>query len=169
MPNWIKGTFRARGEKENIKRFIMEGLTPVDLGGNEQNISREIDDEDDYFHITFKLESENTKDKYPDYLHIAGTRRQFLEYLCLGEINVYKNKNGDYQFAQSFKGAWGIDTDHIEEIAKKYEIDIRVNGFECGMEFEQLFEVSRNGQIKCNSVISYDDYTWQCSMPLLGG
>ena len=169
MPNWVKGTFRARGEKENIKRFIMEGLTPVDFGGNEQNISREINDDDDYFDVTFKIESENTKNEYPEYLHIAGTRRQFLEDLCFGEINIYKNKNGDYQFAQTFKGAWAIDTDAIKEIAKEYEIDIRVNGFECGMEFEQLFEVNRKGWIACESVIQYMDYTWECPMPLLGG
>jgi hypothetical protein len=59
--------------------------------------------------------------------------------------------------------------DKIVEIAKKYKIDIRVNGYEKGMEFEQLFEVSRNGEVKCESFIQYADYTWECPMPLLGG
>lgn len=87
----------------------------------------------------------------------------------MGEIYAYKKENGEFQFSSSFKSAWAIDTEPLANIAKKYEIDIRVNGYEMGMQFEQLLEVSRNGTVKCESFIQYEDYEWECPMPLLGG
>lgn len=169
MPNWCKGTFRARGEKENLIKFITQGLGAC-YG---QKITPNIDDDDDYFTITFinsEVDENDFKKKYIDILHINNTRRHFIDDLCCGEINAYKKKsNGEFQFTSSFRSAWAIDTEPLVNIAKEYEIDIRVNGFECGMEFEQLLEVSRTGQIKCESFIQYDDWNWQCPMPLLGG
>lgn len=168
MPNWVEGTFRARGSKENIKKFLQEGLEAC-YG---LKITTEIDENDDSLYVTFKnpeIAENDYKHKYHDTLYIKDTRRNFIEDLC-GEIYAYKKKsNGEFQFTSSFKSAWAIDTEPLVNIAEKYEIDIRVNGFERGMEFEQLLEISRKGQIKCESVISYDDWDWQCPMPLLGG
>ena len=28
MPNWIEGTMKLRGKRENIRRFFLEGLDP---------------------------------------------------------------------------------------------------------------------------------------------
>lgn len=28
MPNWCEGTLKVRGTKENVKRFVLEGLPP---------------------------------------------------------------------------------------------------------------------------------------------
>lgn len=173
MPNWIEGTFRARGEKENIKKFLMEGLSPSSSFGCEEEIKKEISfEEDNYLEFKYTLENkeDDSKRKSPTSLHIPKTRRNFVELDSWGEICVYKSKNSnDFMFATRFKGAWAIDTDAIKEIAKEYEIDIRINGFERGMEFEQLFEVNREGWTACESVIQYMDYIWECPMPLLGG
>lgn len=168
MPNWIEGTFRARGEKEKIKKFLLEGIGAC----NGLKITTDIDEDDNSLTVTFKnpeVDENDFKNKYHNTLYINNTRRNFIEDLCLGDIYAYKNSNEEFQFATSFKSAWAIETDPYVEIAKQYEIDIRVNGFECGMEFEQLLEVSRTGQIKCESFIQYDDWIWQCPMPLLGG
>ena len=173
MPNWIEGTFRARGTKENIKKFLMEGLEPSSSFGCEQKIKREINDEEDnYFEFKVSLidKDDNQGKESQISLHIPKTRRNFVELDSWGEITAHKTQNSDdFVFATRFKGAWSIDTDAIKEIAKEFEIDIRVNGYECGMEFEQLLEVNRSGWIVCDSVIQYMDYTWECPMPLLGG
>lgn len=172
MANWIEGTFRARGSKENVTKFIMEGLQPVSSFLCNEKIKRKIElDDDDYIEISFELDKqdENSKKKDPDELYIPHTIRNFiqLEYGC---ISVYKcKKNNDFIFATNYKGAWAIDTEAIASVAKEFQIDIRVNGYEKGMEFEQLVEVSRNGTVKCESFIQYSDYVWECSMPLLGG
>lgn len=172
MPNWVEGTFRARGKKDNIKKFIMEGLSPVSYFEKEEKISKEITcEENNSFFVRFKITEKETGKykKYVKSLSIEGTRKHFIDDLFCGEINVYENKNKESQFCCPFKSAWAIDTEKIKEIAKKYKIDIRVNGYECGTEFEYVFEVSRKGIIEEDSFIKYDDYAWQCPMPLLGG
>lgn len=173
MPNWIEGTFRARGKKENIKKFLMEGLEPTGSFGVDEKIKREIvDDTGDYFLINYTLDEQedDTQTRHPNALYIPKTRRNFVKMDSWGDISAYKKQNSDdFVFATNFKGAGAIDTDAIEEIATEYKIDIRVNGFECGMEFEQLFEVTKTGHVKCESYIQYDNYIWECPMPLLGG
>lgn len=168
MPNWIEGTFRARGKKENIKKFLIDGLGAC----RDLKMTTDVSEDGDSLQVTFKkqnVDENDYKNKYHDTLYINGTRRNFL-ILSFGEIYAYKKKsNGEFQFLTSFKSAWAIDTKPYVEIAKQYDIDIRVNGFECGMEFEQLLEVSRTGQIRCESFTQYDDWDWQCLMPRLGG
>lgn len=117
MPNWIEGTFRARGSKDNIKKFILEGLEAC----YRLNITTEIEENDDSLYITFKNQeaAENDKIEYPKTLHIKDTRRNFIEDLCYGEIYAYKKDNGEFQFVSSFKSAWAIDTEPLVNIAKK--------------------------------------------------
>lgn len=56
MPNWIEGTFRARGEKENIKKFLLEGLEICGGYGKNKEILKEITcEEDSYIEIEFKF------------------------------------------------------------------------------------------------------------------
>jgi hypothetical protein len=163
MPNWIEGTFRARGNKENIKKFLLEALEPcVGYGKNKELLKEIIYDEDSFIEIEFKY----SEKEYLN-LHIVGTHRQFVENICTIEAN--KTKNGEFQLALDYKGAWSIDQEHFIELAKKYEVDIKVNGYERGMEFESLFEVNRKGQVICDCYKEYSDYIWECPMPLLGG
>ena len=173
MPNWIEGTFRCRGSKENITKFIMEGLQPISNFGCDEKLQREIEiDDDDYIEIIFTLneQDENQKRKHPNTLYIPHAKRNFVELEGFGYISANRcKKSNDFVFATNFRGAWSIDTEAIVSVAKEFQIDIRVNGYERGVEFEQLFEVNRNGVIKCESCIEYIDYTWECPMPLLGG
>lgn len=40
MPNWCEGSLKVRGTKENMTRFILEGLRPVGfLGEKKQSCS----------------------------------------------------------------------------------------------------------------------------------
>lgn len=168
MPNWIEGTFRARGSKENIKRFLLEALKQCGGYGENKEILKEISyEEDDCIGIEFKYAG--GEEEYLKTLYIAGTQHQFIENLRMGIVEAKETKNGEFQLALHYKGAWSIDKEHFIEIAKKYEVDIRVNGYECGMEFEQLFEVNRKGNVICDLFKKYDDYIWECQMPLLGG
>lgn len=31
MPNWCEGTLKIRGKQKDVKRFVLEGLRPVDF------------------------------------------------------------------------------------------------------------------------------------------
>ena len=35
MPNWCRGTLRVRGAKENLTKFVLEGLSPVTYLGQD--------------------------------------------------------------------------------------------------------------------------------------
>ena len=170
MPNWIEGTIRFRGSKESIKKFVTEGLSLCGINSGDKKIEINYE-EDDYIEICISqvLNEKESKNQYPRRLHILHTRRNFVDG-DMNDICIHKNKNrGDFVLVLNFRGAWAIDTDGLTLVAKEYKIDIRVNGYERGMEFEQLFEVNRNGTVRCDSVIQYEDYEWECTMPLLGG
>lgn len=111
MANWVEGTFRARGSKDNIKKFIMEGLNAVSYLGKEK-IKKELYYEDDDS-LEFRI-ARTDIDEDVETLHIAGTNRNFLE--IKGHIGSYKNEKGDFYIAESFRCAWSIDTDDIVEI-----------------------------------------------------
>ena len=170
MPNWIQGTFRARGSKENIIRFIREGIKPSSWAGKDDEIEMELKEyEEDYITAKWTLKSGNETD-YPEWLHIDGTERHFLKPDDYGEFDIHQtDSKTDFIMVVSFKAAWGINIDQMGEVAKKYEIDIRMNGYERGMEFEQTIEVTRKGYVLTKALISYPDYQWECPMPLLGG
>ncbi len=160
MPNWVEGTFRARGEKEHIVNFITEGLGGA--GGNSEKdfAIEEIGNWED--ELEYKV-------RCLDLVWIRDTQRHFLDLEDWKYISVYKREDGDWYFASPFKAAWSIKTDEISALAKKYGIRIKANGYEQGGCFEQLVEVKENGRVMSESIIEYEDYTWQCPMPLLGG
>ena len=94
MANWIEGTFRARGSKENIKRFLLEALEPCSRFGKNKEILKEITyEEDNYLEMEFKYaDGEEEKEEYVKTLYIAGTLRQFVENLFCGTIEANKKK-----------------------------------------------------------------------------
>ena len=146
MPNWLQGNFRARGPKENIIRFISEGLEPSSLLGQDDEIDMELKEYDeDYITVRWTRNRGNEKD-YPEWIYISGTERHFLQPNDFGEFDIHQtDSKTDFIMVVSFKADWGIKIDQMREIAKKYEIDIRINGYELGMEFEQIIEVTRKG------------------------
>ena len=165
MPNWIEGCFRARGKREDINNFLVNGLTPVTFFFFFSPIKKELNEDG----ISYTVTDEDGKEKwYKGSVHIEGAHRQFLE-VQYGDIYVNEKENGEVQFAHDFKGAWGLDTDTFKTIAKKYNIDIKVNGYECGMEYTHIFEVNRTGTILQDSERTFEDWTWDCDMPILGG
>lgn len=151
MPNWCTGVLKVRGEKSNLKKFILEGLKPVDPFGKEGKILK-IDEYGDII--------------YSGKLYIEGTRRGFV-----AGVDVY-----NYQFEEKAESvicldasfAWGIDAGELAEISKKYNVDFKIFAFEKGMEFNQDIEIIK-GEIKTDIEIKYTDYKWECINPEIGG
>lgn len=163
MPNWVEGTFRARGTRENIEKFALNGLEPVGFFGNEAGkieLTHQWDDE-----LDFRIKKDDDSPKQFS-LWIKNTRRHFLE--CTS-FEAYKRKDGLFSFYCPFKAAWSIDDDSIAAIAKDFGIKIKVNGYERGMEFEQTVEADEFGNIVLSEEKEYDDYEWECPMPGMGG
>lgn len=161
MPNWCEGILKIRGKHENVFKLLVENLQvwetvitkePLEVKEVLNKEAIEIDYED--FEICLKKTA-----------YIKGTCRNFTEE---NHINVWKRKDGTACIAIHIKGAWDIESDTYIELAKKYNVDIKIEAFERGMEFSRFILVE-NGELKEDKEIEYDDYVWDCVMPNLGG
>lgn len=116
MPNWCEGSLKVRGTKENLTRFILEGLHPVGFLGEE----RERLSKNEYGDI----DSNET-------CWIENTRRGFVK-----GVEVYFSEYEDDEiFVAVFdsKFAWGISADELLKTCEKYHVDMKIHGFERGM------------------------------------
>ena len=157
MPNWIEGTMKLRGKREDIRRFFLEGLdlsswlTPGD-------IKHQVEDNSTEYSLDFT---------FRDQPHIVGTRRAFItdDYAYMEEefgivcVNVKK--------AWCFVGDHN-DLDVWETISKKYDVDIRLFGIEMGQCFTQEVIISRGFKPIVNEK-QYADWMWECPFPMMGG
>ena len=159
MPNWIKGTMKLRGKREDIAKFFREGLD-----ASEWNVLRNKEDKiidksgDDYLEFEFKDEP-----------HIVGTRRAFIT-----DDYAYMEKDEgivcvDIKQAWSFNAT--VDSSDLERwksISDKFNIDIRLFGIECGLEFTQEIIIIRGKEV-IENVKQYEDWEWECPFPNMGG
>lgn len=159
MPNWIEGTMKLRGKREDIAKFFREGLdasTWVEPGNKEDQI---IDNSgDDYLEFEFKDEP-----------HIVGTRRAFIT-----DDYVYMEEDEGI-VCVDIKQAWFFNaTDNSSDLKKwksisdEFNLDIRLFGIECGMEFTQEIIIVRGKEV-IENVKQYENWDWECPFPRMGG
>lgn len=153
MPNWCEGTLKIRGAKENMLNFIKNGLEPSN--GDNIQIEKEHDTYDGH-----EIESVYVHINGEPYVN--GTRRAFIN-----SCDAYAFEDNDVMIFDVMQ-AWGFNIDEWLEIAKEYHIDIRLYGFEQGMEFNQEIEIL-NGKPTINRIIHFNDYRWECIEPNFGG
>ena len=76
--------------------------------------------------------------------YIKGTHRNFVE---PNDINVWKRKDGNACVAVGFKAAWDVKSEPYIELSKAYNVDIKIEAFERGMEFSRYILIE-NGNLK---------------------
>ena len=151
MPNWIEGTLKVRGAAENIISFIKGAIEA---------------------HVTEKAYSDvDLEFDIPDTAYIKDSRRAFTRESCY--CNVYKSVDEKQVITIPIKQAWSFtpsdeDAERWVTLAKEYTVDIRLQGFECGMEFYQDYAIE-NGEVTIDNVVKFDDWNWECPMPDMGG
>ena len=156
MPNWCEGTLKVRGTFENLKKFVMNGLQPVaDLGCDTTPLEVFNNDETYFFAIS-----------HSSHLYIKHTHRHFCEskYIefCVdepGEITI---------LTLPMKAAWGMNANGLLNCCVEFHLDMKIQGFERGMEFSQIIEIV-DGSIIQDDEIKYDNWNWDCPCPDLGG
>ena len=150
MPNWAKGSLKLRGKSENIASAL-----------NEMLLSDTVTLEEKYDGTL--LEFNNTA----PYFYINGTRRAFIDQK---QIEVWLELEKEFCIVEldNFKQAWSAIPENYQEISSKFDVDIKIFTFECGMEFTQEIEISK-GEIIKNICYEYDDYQWEVPFSNLGG
>lgn len=165
MPNWCQGIMKVRGTKEKLLKFLNEGIERRGFPRTESddytiyplNIT-----ENDYNEVNIRV----TDEEHNSWLYFKDSRRMFIE----SNIEWYFwGEDGETEIKiLDIKQAWNIEADYLQEVSKKFNIDIRVEAYECGCAFKQEIEII-NGEITIDKVIEYDDYNWEAYDPRLGG
>lgn len=150
MPNWCAGTLRVRGTKEDLTKFVLEGLQPIDYIGE----GLEALKMDDYGRVECSR------------CWIKGTRRGFI--LDLEEFICDWNDEGKITIGLEAEFAWCISAEELLNSCKQYNVDMRIHAFERGMQFNQIIEII-DGKITKDEEVEFDDYDWDCICPNLGG
>ena len=161
MPNWIEGTLHLRGKVKDIHRFLSEGISKSVSLWNRDIQETIIDDSRPKEGVVAF-----------NFMHdpwIVDTQRAFLndQYVAIR----YKDENEETSTSLVVNQAWSFKTDNWIALSKKYDIDIRLNGFECGGKFGQQITILRGDPEPTvdEEVLKYDDWEWECPFPNMGG
>ena len=165
MPNWIEGCMKIRGSQKNVHTFLTNAFEYVN--------GKWVDGK----YVVEKDETAFSEEVYDDYCseisvrdgsHLIGSRRAFINgsaYAYIEDISSDK----EISEALELKQAWGwFDEEFYKSLSDKYNIDIRLIGWEMGMEYKGELEVLR-GHDPTYKETKYDDWRWEAECPLLGG
>lgn len=150
MANWCEGYVKFRGKIEDLKYFI----------------DMEFEQSDPY--ITYNELSPCMKEKKT---FLKSLKRVYANGADIADANyeVFSNDDGIGIFAIKLNHAWFVERQGYNELAKKYNLDIRGKCYECGCEFVEEFEINNRGEDIFYKVHKFNDYTWECECPTLGG
>lgn len=148
MPNWAKGSLKLRGKSENIASALKEMLLS-------NTVTLEVEYNGDLLIFNSK----------GPYFYINGTRRAFINQK---QIEVWLEEEFCTVELDNFEQAWSAIPENYQEISSKFDVDIKIFTFECGMEFTQEIEISKGKIIKI-VFNEYDDYQWEVPFSNLGG
>ena len=101
--------------------------------------------------------------------HIRETRRAFIT-----DSYVYMDDDEgivcvDVKQAWAFDaGSESQDLQKWKDISEKYNVDIRLYGIECGMQFTQEIIIVRGRKPIVNEK-QYENWDWDCPFPNMGG
>lgn len=164
MPNWIEGTLKLRGNSEDLKLFFWEGLEPSYSSSDFDDEQRDISE---FVEYDFGKLGENDV-LIRNQPHIIGTNRAFIL-----DCNVYWGIQNAI-ICMPIKQAWSFTADddsrlhEWERISKRFNLDIRLYGFERGARFCEEVEIIK-GKTTIYKIIEYNNWDWECPMPLMGG
>ena len=150
MPNWCEGYLKVRGELGDILTFLRDGFE-----GSYSDSMITIDDEWED-EIEIKVIGTN---------YIKGTSRACIDssedYICPeGKTHVTLTLN--------IRQAWDINSSEFCDIAKKFNLDMHIIGYERGMEFKHEFYII-DGAVTEDKTTHYKDWDFECECSELGG
>lgn len=171
MPNWCEGNLRLRGTGRAILEFIKNEIEVVGhvggLIGEHKTCAPEI--EETYGDVEAKIPEQAKGWAFLSF-YIKDTRRNFIDGksidFYIGEEDELEEKH--VVCIDGVRAAWAFIAEPYVEKAKKYGLDIKIVGFERGMEFAQIIEIV-DGELCKDHEIKFDDWKWECIMPNMGG
>lgn len=174
MPNWCEGSLKLKGKYEDILRFWQEGVNAYSYSVDRNNErGTDLIPKAEWYEIEEYEGSTIIANHIASscWIYIEDTKRAFV----LDDFYVYdihKLENGMAIMALPFKQAWTIQQHDWEDIAAKYNLEIKIWAVESGMGFWCTFHVLSDGVIIDNNfhqTDKYEDFIWNCPFPWMGG
>ena len=173
MPNWINGSLKIRGPYENVKRFFMENLNTYEDTFDEQTQKWNYikQPKEKWLRSTSEYGEAGSREleiciEPQKWVYVEGTKRAFISSEIIF-INERREKEKSIA-ACEINQAWGFFPEEWAELSKKYNVDIRLWGLECGLCFGQEI-IIEHGELLKDDEFKYDDWTWEAPLPWLGG
>lgn len=167
MPNWCEGSLKLRGKTTDILKFVKEGLNVYkDEAPIDKNEWLEINEVNDDVEIYFKTS---------DPIYVEGTKRAFLNhsYSFQNTTDYWFDAETDYSICLFIVSqAWCFKPDDWINIAKTYNLDIKLYGVEEGIGFVSDYTILDHGETVVDNSLNYKDYEdflWNCPFPFIGG
>lgn len=170
MPNWIEGNIKVRGAEKDLYKFFSKAFSYYSLKHVKQNGKLDL--------ITVKDESKikiyhgdddecYAEIEIPADCYLEGTRRAFIN---ANESVYFEDITSEEQrtICVSLRQAWEWSIENYISLSEKYNVDIKVIGWECGMCYKGEVEVIRGQEPKYMET-KYDDWEWETEFPNLGG
>lgn len=170
MPNWVEGSMKLRGPVREIKRFLRTELldakhgTPLVEVFNGTGTSRLLESK----YATYFKDSRRA---FTDRFH---KNTWGIDFESLDEAAYTRddkiNEDARTVYELPFEQAWSLDYDWLRNLTERYELDIKVFGYEMGMQFYDIAEYSK-GDLIAEDFKSFkgDDYAWEVPFMELGG
>lgn len=160
MPNWCTGDLKVRGRYKDIREFLSKEM--MILGGSIFNRTYEEPIIDEKCGISIDVGKQG--------MWFRNAYRSYFENDIDIWIDEEEKESGNILTMNlgKLQTAWGTDTKALTVLSKQYNLDFKIYAYERGMEFNIDFEVHKGEVIK-NNEIKFDDYTWECTNPEIGG
>ena len=174
MPNWCSGNIRFRGKMDDILKLLRERVRYCYYDGETRNnVTKPVNVEYDEWEV--KISAPNIA--HGSWSYIAGTHRNFLNLyegsdFTSSSVHDAKDENDkDIVVFDNFSAAWSIEPEPYMEMSKKYNVDIKIFGWERGIGFDQEIEIVDGNLVKnhCSVFKNYADWMWNTALPYMGG
>lgn len=161
MPNWCEGRMKIRGKFSNVVSCLQNSFEGLKHG-------------DDYVMVeapeNIKIYSEYIDSgefeiRFNKTVYVKHSQRAFVSGSC--DVCA-QDKDSQTTAIIEIKQAWGIVAENYVEMSRDYNVDIRIQAFERGMEFYQDVIIEK-GEIARDQTTKYQDWAWDCPVPDFGG
>lgn len=163
MPNWCEGKLKIRGNRENIVRFIEEGLICIENDKETEKLTQIEVFADGSMNIKINKRSGSEV----NWLWIKNSQRNFID--LDDEISIKESREPNkYITILNLRGAWDIDVQALLKLSGKFKLSFKAYCFESGACFNKDIIIT-NGRLVKNQIIEFEDYEWECIDPTIGG
>lgn len=174
MPNWCEGSLKLKGKYDDILRFWEEGVNAYSYSVDRNNErGTDLVPKKEWYEIEEYEESTTIVNHISPscWIYIEDTKRTFVDD-SFYSYTIFKDPSGKAIMAIPFRQAWTIRQQDWVNIAKKYNLEIKICAVESGVGFYCSLHILPDEIIIENNFHQsdkYEDFVWNCPFPWMGG